>query len=141
MGPSYDAESVRWVLERARRHVDRGDVRALVVRDDARAITGWFVYYARRGRAAEVLQIGAEPRHHRHVIDHLLDDAWQQGVTVLQGRFEPAFAPQLSENGYFLYRRGYWTLVHSKRPELCHALQRGDALFSRLEGEWCLRFC
>lgn len=141
MGPAYDASSVRWVLERARRHVDHGDVRALVVRDDAQAITGWFVYYARRGRAGEVLQIGAEPRQHRQVIDHLLDDAWEQGVTLLSGRLEPAFAPQLSENGCLLYRRGYWTLAHSKRPEVCHALQRGDAFFTRLEGEWCLRFC
>jgi hypothetical protein len=141
MGPAYDASSVRWVLERARRHVDHGEVRALVVRDDAQAITGWFVYYARRGRAGEVLQIGAEPRQHRHVIDHLLDDAWEQGVTLLSGRLEPAFAPQLSENGCLLYRRGCWTLAHSKRLEVCHALQRGDAFFTRLEGEWCLRFC
>ena len=141
MGPAYDAQSVRWVLERARRHVDRGTVRALVVRDEWQAVIGWFIYHARRGGAGEVLQIGAQPRQHRNVLDHLLADAWEQGVTMLSGRLEPAFAPQLSENGCLLYRRGYWTLVHSKRPEVCHALQRGDAFFTRLEGEWCLRFC
>lgn len=140
MGPAYDAQSVNWVLERARRHVDHGAVRALVVSDESQATIGWFIYHARRGGTGEVLQIAAPPRHQRSVLDHLLDDAWQQGVAMLAGRLEPALAPQLSENGCLLYRRGHWTLVHSKRPEICHALQRGDAFFTRLEGEWCLRF-
>ena len=140
LGPAYDAQSITWALERACRRTECGAVRALVVRDDSQVITGWFVYHARRGGHGEVLQMGAQPRQHRHVLDHLLHDAWQQGVVMLAGRLEPAFAPPLSENGCLLYRRGYWTLVHSKRPEVAHALQRGDAFFSRLEGEWCLRF-
>jgi hypothetical protein len=115
-------------------------VRALLVRDDAQAVGGWFIYHARRGGAGEVLQVAAGPRHRRLVLDHLLEDAWEQGVTLLSGRFEPALAQELSENRCLLYRRGHWTLVHSKRPEVSHALQRGDAFFTRLEGEWCLRF-
>jgi len=141
MGPAYDAQSVSWMLERVRGHANHGPVRALVVRDDANAIAGWFIYHARPTGTSEVLQMGAEPRQHRLVLDHLLDDAWQQDVELLSGRFEPAFGPQLSENGCLLYRRGYWTLVHAKQQDVCHALQRGDAFFSRLEGEWCLRFC
>ena len=140
IGPVYDAPSVRWVLARARGHRAHGAVRALAVRDDAQAIAGWFVYHAGRGRCGEVLQLGAAPRQHRLVFDHLLADAWEQGLTMVSGRLEPGFAPQLSENGCLLYRRGYWTLVHSRRAEVSHALQRGDAFFSRLEGEWCLRF-
>jgi hypothetical protein len=140
MGPAYDAHAVNWVLQRARGHVDHGAVRALVVRDESQTVIGWFIYHARRGGPGEVLQLAAQPRHQRNVLDHLLDDAWQQGATMLSGRLEPAFAPQLSENGCLSYRRGYWTLVQSKRPELCEALQRGDAFFTRLEGEWCLRF-
>jgi hypothetical protein len=140
MAPAYDTQSVKWALERARRRVDCGALRALVVGDESQAVTGWFIYHARRGGPGEVLQIGAQPRHHRNVLDHLLDDAWQQGVTMLVGRLEPALAPELSENGCLLYRRGHWTLVHSKRPEVSQALQRGDAFFTRLEGEWCLRF-
>lgn len=141
MAPAYDAQSVTWMLERARRRGDHGAVRAVAVRDESQAVTGWFIYHARHGGPGEVLQIGAlAPRHNRNVVDHLLDDAWQQGVTMLVGRLEPALAPELSENGCLLYRRGHWTLVHSKRPEVAHALQRGDAFFTRLEGEWCLRF-
>ena len=33
------------------------------------------------------------------------------------------FAPQLSEHAALLYRRGYWTLVHSKHAEVRHALE------------------
>ena len=137
MAPRYDAGSVRWVLERLASHRDQGAVRALVVRDDSRAIAGWFIYHAGSG---EVLQMSAQPRQHRVVLDHLFADAFQQGVAMVRGRLEPAFAPQLSEHAALLYRRGNWTLVHSKRAEVSHALQRGAAFFSRLEGEWCLRF-
>jgi hypothetical protein len=140
IAPDYDARSVTWALGRARRRVDHGPVRALLVRDDSQAVAGWFIYHARRGGAGEVLQVWAGPRHHRQVLDHLLDDAWQQGVTLLSGRLEPSLAQELSENRCLLYRRGYWTLVHSKRPEVSQALQCGDAFFTRLEGEWCLRF-
>jgi|SRR5688572_4952815 len=141
LSPAYDMQSVQWVLGRVRQHVNYGAVRALHVTDESQAVVGWFVYHALRGGPGEVLQIAAEPRHHRHVLDHLLHDAWEHGVTMLLGRLEPGLAPQLSENGCLLYRRGYWTLVHSKRPEVGYAFQRGEASFSRLEGEWCLRFC
>jgi hypothetical protein len=140
IAPDYDARSMKWVLDRARRRIDHGPVRALLVRDDEQAVGGWFIYHARRGGAGEVLQVAAGPRHRRQVLDHLLADAWEQGVILLSGRLEPSFAQELSENRCLLCRRGYWTLVHSKRPEVSHALQRGDAFFSRLEGEWCLRF-
>ena len=86
------------------------------------------------------MQVAARPRHHRQVLDHLMDDAWQQGVTLLAGRLEPMLAPELSEKQCLLYRRGHWTLIHSKRSEVSQALQCGDAFFTRLEGEWCLRF-
>ncbi len=140
MGPAYDAASVRWVLERLHRQVDRGTVRALAVQDDSHAIIGWFIYHARRGGRGEVLQIAAAPRQHHCVFEHLMDDAWQQGVALVSGRFEPEFGPQLSEHGCLAYRRGYWTLAHTKRTEVAQALQCGDAFFTRLEGEWCLRF-
>lgn len=140
IAPAYDAATVTWALQRSRARVDRGALRAMAVRDESDSVIGWFVYHANRDGFSEVLQIVAEPRQQRNVIDHLFDDAWQHGVVMLSGRLEPALAPQLSENRCLLYRRGNWTLVHSKRPEVAHALQRGDALFTRLEGEWCLRF-
>jgi hypothetical protein len=139
LAPAYDRATVTWALDRARARAECGAVRAQVVRDDSDAVVGWFIYHASRSGSGEVLQTCALPRYHR-VLDHLLADAWEQGVVMLSGRLEPDFAPALSENRCLLYRRGHWTLIQSRRPEVADALQRGDALFTRLEGEWCLRF-
>jgi hypothetical protein len=138
IAPDYDAAALTWVIERARHNSTQ--LRKFLIRDEAHRVIGWFVYSGHRHGIAEVLQVAAAPRAARHVLNHLLDDAWRRGAVALSGRLEPAFAPELSEHGCLLYRRGYWTLVQSKRAELSHALQRGDAFFSRLEGEWCLRF-
>jgi hypothetical protein len=138
--PDYDERSLTRILDRTRERIDRGRLRMFLVRDDAQRIAGWFLYGAHAGGIGEVLQVAAKPLQARTVLDHLVDDAWQQGVVALSGRLDPEFAGELSEKACFLYRRGHWTLVHSKRQEVAHALQRGDAFFTRLEGEWCLRF-
>jgi hypothetical protein len=138
--PDYDERSLTRIVERTRERIDQGRLRKCLVKDEAERIAGWFVYGARRDGIGEVLQVAAKPFQARTVLDHLVDDAWQQGVTALSGRLDPEFAGELSEKTCFMYRRGHWTLVHSKRADLSHALQRGDAFFTRLEGEWCLRF-
>jgi hypothetical protein len=138
--PDYDERSLTRIVERTRDRMNGGRLRQFLVRDDRERVAGWFVYGAHRGGIGEVLQVAAKPLHARKVLDHLVDDAWQQGVVALSGRLDPDFAAELSEKSCFLYRRGHWTLVHSKRPDVSHALQRGDAFFTRLEGEWCLRF-
>jgi hypothetical protein len=138
--PDYDERSLTRIVERTRERIDRGRLRKFLVRDEAQRIAGWFVYGAHRGGIGEVLQVAAKPLQARRVLDHLVDDAWHQGVVALSGRLDLEFAAELSEKACFLYRRGHWTLVHSKRADVSHALQRGDAFFTRLEGEWCLRF-
>lgn len=138
--PDYDDRSVKWVLERAAQREGHGHFRKVLVRDEEREIIGWYLYYVNRGGTGEVLQIAAKAHAVHQVLDHLLDDASRQGAIALSGRLEPAFAQELSEKYCLLYRRGHWMLIHSKKPELLHAIQRGDAFLTRLEGEWCLRF-
>jgi hypothetical protein len=48
--------------------------------------------------------------------------------------------PALGSQGAWLQRDGPWALVHSPRPELVAAIQRGEAFLSRLEGEWWMSF-
>jgi hypothetical protein len=140
LGPDYDPRSAAWVVGRSRRREDLGRFRKMLVRDRDQNISGWFIYCVKRGGIGEVLQIAAKSHRVGQVLDHLLHDALQQGAAGLSGRLEPAFAPELSDKYCLLYRPGWWTLVHSKKPELLHAIQRGDAFLTRLEGEWCLRF-
>ena len=114
--PDYDARSVKWALERARRRIDHGPVaHAAGQRRHARHQPAGLFTMHDAAEPARCCSLCAGPRHRRQVLDHLLRDAWEQGVILLSGRLEPALAPELSENGCLLYRRGHWTLVHSKR--------------------------
>ncbi|MBI4638153.1 MAG: GNAT family N-acetyltransferase [Candidatus Rokubacteria bacterium] len=138
--PDYDDRSVKWLLERAAELKGHGRLRKVLVRDEEREIAGWYLYHVDRDGLGEVVQIAARAHAVHRVLDHLWEDAARQGAIALSGRLEPAFAQELSERCCLFYRRGRWTLIHSKKPELLHAIQRGDAFLTRLEGEWCLRF-
>jgi hypothetical protein len=47
---------------------------------------------------------------------------------------------ELTQRSSFFLRNGSWTLAHSRNPELLAPIFSGNAFFSRLDGEWCLRF-
>lgn len=138
--PAYDAGSVAWAIQRAGNRSDHGHLRTLVVRQDRADVSGSFVYCMSRDGIAEVLQIAARPKALGDVLDHLLDDAMRQGAIAVSGRLEPALIAPLSEKRVLFYRGSHWTLVHSTHAHLRQAIHNGDALLSRLEGEWCLRF-
>lgn len=140
LGPDYDAGSAAWAIDRASTRPDHSRVRTFVVRDRDASISGWFVYCISGKRIGEVLQVAARPHAAGQVLDHLLDDAMQQGAVAVSGRLEPALMDPLSERQTLFYRGNHWTLMHSARAELRSAVHRGDALLTRLEGEWCLRF-
>jgi hypothetical protein len=59
---------------------------------------------------------------------------------VLKGRLDPAMAQAYSDRYCLFSRRGPWMLVHSRDPALSHLFHRGEALFSSLDGELCVRF-
>lgn len=138
--PDYSDGSLAWIMSRATTRFAGGPLKKVLVRDEGQQIAGWYLYYARRGGVSEVLHIAARKDTVGQVLDHLIDDASQCGATALAGRLDPAFAQELSERDCVLYRRGHWTLIHSVRPELLHAIERGDAFLTRLDGEWCLHF-
>ena len=138
--PDYTAQSLAWAFARLTHGRSAPVARKQVVKDESGKAIGWFIYAVADDRVAEILHIAAGPGAARLVLDHLIEDAQAHGVVALTGRLDPALTPELSERRNFLYRRGHWTLAHSGNAELMHALQRGDAFLSRLEGEWCLRF-
>ncbi|HEX6179112.1 MAG TPA: hypothetical protein VF057_12185, partial [Thermoanaerobaculia bacterium] len=132
--------SLSWLIERARTRTTGGEFRRMLVRDDCDRIVGWFIYFAKRGGIADVLQIAATPGAAGVVIDHLIADAVRHGVAALSGRLDPSMAAELSQRHCIFFRRGHWALVHARDRAILAALERGDAFLSRLEGEWCLRF-
>jgi hypothetical protein len=137
--PAYEPHTRAWIVARASNRPDHGRLRQVLVRD-AHGITAGFAYCLTRNGVVELLQLGAKPDAVGNALDHLFEDARQQGANAVRGRLDSALAPELSGRGCLLYRRGHWSLIHSRHTDLLHAVHSGDAFLSRLEGEWCLRY-
>ncbi len=133
--PEYDSHSLSWLLARLSQ---KKRLRKVVVRKTNQEIVGWYLYYLNSGGISEVLQIGAKNDSINGVLDHLFYDAWRQGAVALAGRLDPRFIREFSDKYCLLRCNGSWTVVHSNKPEVLHAVHRGDAFFTRLEGEWPL---
>jgi len=134
----YDAASLKWLLDYMDRTPRRGRLRKVFLRDDSQKIVGYYVYYVQPGGVGEVIQIGSDPKLTKQVLDHLLSDAMERGVIALHGVVDPRRMADFSDKGCFFTCRGGWALAHSRNPEILDLLERGDALLTRLDGEWCL---
>jgi hypothetical protein len=89
---------------------------------------------------SKVLQIYARDGAERGVLDHLFQHAWRRGSAAIEGRMEPRLARMLGQRHCLFHSTSAFALIHSCDAQLLAALARGDAFFSRLEGEWWMRF-
>ncbi len=138
--PEYDSESFQWLLQKASEQKKHGQFRKAIVRDSKGETCGWYIHYVRPGGVSQVLQVGGKMRSIGQVLSHLFYHAWRQGAVAVSGQLEPKLALQLAENHCgFTWSGG--VLMHSRNSDLLNAIYRGDALFTRLEGEWWMRFC
>jgi hypothetical protein len=138
--PDYDAVSLRRMLDDAARQSAQGTLRAVLLRS-GRQVAGWYLYCLDRQGTAEVLQVGYRRGHREEVIDHLFNNARLDGATAVAGRMEPHMGTALASQLCLLSRRQFSMLVHSRDPQILNAIHSGKAFISRLDGEWCLRFC
>jgi hypothetical protein len=138
--PQYDHESLDWLLAQAAAKQRHGKLHGKVLRDGRGDRVGWFLYYARRGGIAQVLQFGGQPRRIRSVLQCLFRDAGAQGAVAVSGGFEPRYMKDLARSRARFSWPAYAVVVRSRRPELAQAVHRGDAFLTRLEGEWWARF-
>jgi hypothetical protein len=136
----YDAATLRWLFEQVQRRTAGGSLHAAVVRMNRRII-GWYLYHLDRDRLANVLHVGAE----RGAVDNVLAELFYQanirGAIAALGRLEPRYLQALSDTYCLFHRRGPWVLVYTRRSDLLRSFETEDALFSRLDGEWCLGYC
>lgn len=140
--PDYDAVSLRRILDDAARQSARGTLQAVLLRSRGRQVAGWYLYCLDRRGTAEVLQVGYRRGHREEVVDHLFNSARLDGASALAGRMEPHMGRALANQVCLLYRRPYDSmLVHSRDLQVLNAIHSGKAFISRLDGEWCLRFC
>jgi len=137
--PEYDAADLRRILLWAERRQPGRLYKSLLRTEEGRP-AGWYVFAREANGSAEVLQVGAAETHLSDVLDRLALEAACSGCLCLTGRLEPALVHEISRRLCVIHPRRQWMLVHSRRPELQGALERGDAFLSRLDGEWAIRF-
>jgi len=139
LSPRYDPASLDWLLGQARAKRRHGELNARLLREPGGAIAGWFLYYA-NAATSKVLQLHAHDGAEQAVLDHLFQHAWRRGATVIEGRMEPRLAHVLGQRHCLFQSTNAFALIQSRDAETLGALARGDAFFSRLEGEWWMRF-
>jgi hypothetical protein len=136
--PDYDLLELEWLLSRAGQRKGSGTFRKVVVRNSKHQVIGWYLYYLNPGGTSPVLQVAGRKDSIKGVLDHLFYHAWRGGAIALSGRMDPRYVQEFSDKYCVFHRRGPWTLIHSRRPDVIQVIQRGNAFLTPLEGEWCL---
>lgn len=143
-GPSVSyapgERALAWRLARVSGYEKRGPLRKTIVRDTHGKPLGWYIAYFPRGDTGEVLQVIATPRTIASVLARLIYDAGCAGVVALNGRVDGALIQAYSDAYCVFSMRGPWTMVHSRDESIVGRFHSGEAVLSRLEGEWCARF-
>lgn len=141
LSPNYDRDSLDWLLRRAAAKTMHGELRGVGVWDKERRLLGWFVYYRQPRGHAQVLQLVARPNAVSDVLESLLADAMSGGADSVGGYLDPSIVQALSARTDISYHLSqYWMMVHARDPDLLAAIHGGDALLSRLDGEWSMAF-
>lgn len=133
--PDYDETYLAWLFAELEHNRTWGNPIRRLVRDENARVLGWFVYFLLPGAGCQVVHIASRDRHAGDVLDALFADVVEHGGAGVQGRVEPRLYADLAHRGA-LFRFSARSLVHSNDPELLAALAAGQALLTRLEGDW-----
>jgi hypothetical protein len=136
--PRYTVPALEWLLNQARAKRRHGELHGQILRQGGR-IAGWFLYYL-SGGTSKVLQLAARPGCEDGVLAHLFGHAWRRGSAAIEGRMEPRFARAFSKQHCFFNVPSMYVVAHARDNETLASLASGEAFFSRLEGEWWMRF-
>jgi hypothetical protein len=133
--PHYPAHLSSWLMQQLRKK-GLGSLRCMVTEDlDGRCL-GWFIYFSNPGGTGQVVQVISSTAHISLLLDAMFFDAWEEGVVELSGRADPASLAEYSAKGCRFYTTPTSVLVHSRNPEVLKSIRLGQALLTRLEGEW-----
>jgi hypothetical protein len=133
--PDYDEPYLDWLFAELNHNRTWGSPVYRLVRDQQDRVLGWYVYFLLDGAGCQVVQIASSDRHAGDVLEALFADVVEHGGAAAQGRVEPRLLAALAQRGA-LFRYSARSLVHSKEPDLLGVLAAGQALLTRLEGDW-----
>jgi hypothetical protein len=132
--PAWEPATLRWILAHAAEKNRHGSmVRRIVQGKDGRPL-GCYIYYARRGGVAWVLQLLARPDALEPVLDNLLASALAHGCVAVRGRTQTRLLDALQRRQCIFFHRSA-TVVHSHDAELVAAIRGGEALVTGLSGD------
>ena len=138
--PDYSLASLRWLTDQLHLKRCHGTLKAVSLWNQSRTVVGCYVYYVKSGAVAQVVAVCAGDAVVGQVMDRLFDDARRDGAIAVSGRMDPRYFEVLSDKRCLFNRSYGWFLVHAKRPDIMKAIHDGRAHFSRMEGEWWMRF-
>lgn len=138
--PAYDHDSLSWLVNFMGLMKAYGALRKVALKDEEGQTIGCYIYYLTEDRIAEVVLMCALSESIGKVMEHLFYDAWSHGAIGVHGKWEARYAEELSKRFCFTYDGKDPLLIHSRDPELARLFYEGGAFFTRLDGEWCLRF-
>jgi hypothetical protein len=100
------------------------------------AVDGWYVCQLRAGGLCRVLQFAATARGAESVFAHLAHRARERGAAGLYGRLEPKLLAPVTARRLAIRPSDGRLLVHARDEDLSTAVRAGDALLTRMDGEW-----
>lgn len=141
--PAYEVDYLAWLFSELDRvgeeavfpeRIRRGPLFAELV-TEGDAVIGWYVTQLRRNGLCRVLQLAAQPRSVGAVFDRLARRAAKLGAVGIYGRLEPHLVAPLEERRTRILFGRSKMLVHGDQA-IVDAILRGEALLTRLDGEW-----
>ncbi len=136
--PCYDERGAGWLLAMAKRKEQYGKLNARALYSSG-SLIGWYLYYARRGDTAHVLQLAARPDTIAGVMNHLFAGAFREGCAAVSGTVDPRLLREYHVQKCIMLLRDMYTMTHSANPDVLGPLLTGHAYFTRLDGEWWTR--
>jgi hypothetical protein len=132
--PAWSSEELQWFLKHGASKEKHGDLTIRTVIAQTGRPIGMYLYYARPGGVALVLQILSSREHTATVVRTMLGELHDLGCAAVRGRTQPDLLDALLRNGCVL-KPGSWVVTHSVDRELISCIDRGNAWITGLGGE------
>jgi hypothetical protein len=135
--PDYDAGDIEFLESYLNRKSRSSKSMAYEVLNEKGDRVGIYLYRLSGKKHMEVMLLLARDDSSSVVFNNLLNHALDHGVTSLEGRMAPWLLQSMSDNNCLVKCRS-WAVFGAKDPEILNVINRGDALFSVLDGEFVL---
>lgn len=139
--PRYDLAFLRWQWFEMAQVRSKGELHGSLVRDANGEVVGWYLYQVVSGDKGHIITVDARRGSETEALAQLFSDARAREATLVHGRMEfNLHVPIVAERRSWLHSRFDRTLIHARDGEILRAYALGDAMFTRMEGEFWMGF-